>query len=90
MVEYENPPSYIGNRNSLLNVERTARNIGGKLINECYFSVTEGSWLVIVTDGIIHAGTGRTMNLAWDRERVGVPGRNILPRRQRPGMGQGA
>lgn len=72
LVEYENPLSYIGKNNGLQNVERNERIIGGKLIKECYFTVTENNWLVIVTDGIIHAGAGRTMNMAWDRERVGM------------------
>lgn len=72
LVEYENPPSYIGKNNSLQRVERIERNIGGKLIRECYFTVTESNWLVIVTDGVIHAGAGKAMNLAWGRDRVGI------------------
>ncbi len=72
LVEYENPPAYIGKGNRLQNVERTGRIIGGKLIRECYFTVAEGDWLVIATDGIIHAGAGRVMNLAWDPERAGM------------------
>ncbi|MFZ5633078.1 MAG: SpoIIE family protein phosphatase [Bacillota bacterium] len=72
LVEYENPPSYIGKSNSLKNIERTERIIGGKPIRESYFTVTENDWLVIVTDGMIHAGAGRTMNVAWDGSRVGM------------------
>ncbi len=72
LVEYENPPAYIGKKNSLQNPERIERIIGGKLIRECYFNVGDSNWLVIATDGVIHAGSGQRMNLAWDRGRVGM------------------
>ncbi|NHM28461.1 SpoIIE family protein phosphatase [Desulfofundulus sp. TPOSR] len=72
LVEYENPPSYIGMNNTLCSVDRKERVIGNKLIRECYFTVAENSWLVIVTDGVIHAGAGRTLSMTWDQHRLGV------------------
>jgi len=72
LVEYENPPAYIGRGKGLQKVARAERVIGGKLIRECYFKAAENDWLVVVTDGVIHAGSGRTMNMAWDGERVGM------------------
>lgn len=72
LMEYENPPSFIGKSNHIINMERNERIIGGKVIRECFFNVSENNWLVIATDGILHAGTGRTMNMAWDRNRMGI------------------
>ncbi|MBE3587429.1 MAG: SpoIIE family protein phosphatase [Thermoanaerobacteraceae bacterium] len=72
LVEYENPPAYAGRNNSLYTLERKERVISGKVIRECFFTVGEQDWLVMVTDGITQAGLGRTLHMTWDQHRMGV------------------
>ncbi|MFZ5646370.1 MAG: SpoIIE family protein phosphatase [Bacillota bacterium] len=72
LIEYENPHSFIGNKNSLLNIERTERVIDCKVIRESFFTVGENDWLVIITDGVVHAGTGGRWNMGWGLNRVGM------------------
>ncbi|MCG8402053.1 MAG: serine/threonine-protein phosphatase [Firmicutes bacterium] len=71
LIEYENPPSYVGNRRRLVQLDKTERIIDGKLIRESHFQVGENDWLVLVTDGVLHAGTGKVWNMGWGWDRVG-------------------
>jgi len=71
LIEYENPPSYIGNKHQLLKIDKTTRIIDGKIIHESFFKVNENDWLVIITDGVLHAGTGKVWNMGWGWDRVG-------------------
>ncbi|SFR01597.1 SpoIIE family protein phosphatase [Desulfoscipio geothermicus] len=71
LLEYENPPSFWGNRHNLHSLHTTERVIGDKTIRESYLSLQENDWLVIITDGVLYAGTGKTWNMGWGRDRVG-------------------
>ncbi len=70
LAEYDNPPTFIGQNNNLRKVERTSRVIGDKTISEAHFKVADNDWLVLVSDGVLHAGLGRAWNLEWNWSRV--------------------
>lgn len=72
LIEYENPAVFFGQHNSIIQLAANKRNIDGKVIRESFFNVDEDNWLVIVTDGVLYAGTGKTWAMGWGRERMNV------------------
>ena len=71
LAEFDNPPSYLGYKESLLFLKRTERSAGDKKIREAHLNLQDGHWLVLVTDGVLHAGIGGAWNLGWGKEEVG-------------------
>ncbi|MBM7855580.1 hypothetical protein JOC37_001977 [Desulfohalotomaculum tongense] len=71
LVEYDNPPVFVGRSNRLIKPHQISRCIGGKKIKEYFFQMQDDHWLVMVSDGVLHAGIGNIMNMGWGWERVG-------------------
>ena len=71
LAEFDNPLAYWGHENTLLCLKRTERLVGGKVIKEARFKLKESHWMVLLSDGVLHAGIGGVWNLGWDEERVG-------------------
>ncbi|OPZ72991.1 MAG: Stage II sporulation protein E (SpoIIE) [Firmicutes bacterium ADurb.Bin456] len=71
LAEFDNPPSYLGYRESLSFLKRVERSTGDKIIREANLCLRDGHWLVLVTDGVLHAGIGGAWNLGWGKEEVG-------------------
>lgn len=71
LAEYDNPPAFFGKGRELLPLERSKRTVGGRTISEARFNLEPDSWVVMVSDGVIHAGLGNVWNLGWSWERVG-------------------
>lgn len=71
LVEFDNPPAYWGYDQSLLYLKRAERQVGDKVIKESHFEIGVGHWLVMMSDGILHAGLGGIWNLGWGEEHVG-------------------
>ena len=70
LAEYDNPSAFFGNRNGLWAPGRQERIIDGKVINEAYFELRDGDWIVMVSDGVLHAGIGLKWNFGWGWEQV--------------------
>lgn len=70
MVEFDNPPMFIGHQDKLANPRQTTRTIGNKKINEYFFKMQDEDWVVLVSDGVMHASVGMVLNLQWNWERV--------------------
>lgn len=70
MVEYDNPPVFFYRDNRTFDLYKTTREINGKLIYESNFTMRIGDSLVFVSDGAVHAGVGRTLNLGWQWEHI--------------------
>ncbi|NLI11845.1 SpoIIE family protein phosphatase [Pelotomaculum propionicicum] len=71
LVEFDSPPAYWGYGNTLLYLKREERQVGDKVIREAHFELKEGHWLVLVSDGVLHAGIGGVWNLGWGEEQIG-------------------
>ena len=72
LAEYDNPPAFIGRGARLIEVPRREREIRGRSVKEALFDAADGTWVVIVSDGVLHAGIGGVWNLGWGWERVGA------------------
>lgn len=70
MVEYDNPPAFYYRGNKKHPLIKTQREVNGKLIYESHFTMRVGDTLTIVSDGAIHAGVGKTLNLGWQWEHI--------------------
>ncbi|HHY97339.1 MAG TPA: SpoIIE family protein phosphatase [Firmicutes bacterium] len=86
LAEFDNPPTFILREGSLMMLDFEEREISGKKIRESEFRVLEGDVIVVVSDGVIHAGVGGVMNLGWQWQNVG----QYLQEIYREGMSAGA
>lgn len=78
LAEYDNPPVFLGHNNKLKALNRRDLVIGDKTVKESYFKISQGDWLVLISDGVLHAGIGGVWNLGWGWDRVGNYLENII------------
>lgn len=79
LAEYDNPPAIVGRGRNSIAISRHEREIAGRIIRESEFELKEGDWVVLVSDGVIHAGIGGIWNLGWSHERVTRYVERVLP-----------
>ncbi|WP_352398503.1 PP2C family protein-serine/threonine phosphatase [[Clostridium] aminophilum] len=60
LVNYDNPPVIYLKSGVPADLPVTTRVISGQKIRECRFMVEKGDTLILVSDGVTHAGTGRS------------------------------
>lgn len=70
LVEYDNPPAIIIKKNKVFLVKYEELNVRGKIIKEAQIPLEFGDWLILVSDGEVHAGIGGMWNLGWSWERI--------------------
>jgi hypothetical protein len=71
LAEFDNPRAYLGKKGSLYYLYRSKRRIGDKEIAEARFKLEEDNWLVMISDGVLHAGLGEALYLGWGEYEVG-------------------
>ncbi|MEG6615459.1 SpoIIE family protein phosphatase [Peptococcaceae bacterium 1198_IL3148] len=71
VVEFDNPQVFVGHNHRILKPHQITRTIADKEINEYFFEMKDNDWLVMVSDGVLHAGVGLVMNMGWGRARIG-------------------
>lgn len=70
MVEFDNPPAIVIRDGELLPIRRQERNIAGHKLTEATVNLLEDDYLVIVSDGVVHAGIGALVPLGWQWENL--------------------
>jgi len=70
LVEFDNPAIFRIRKGAILPLDTVVREIAGKTIKESRFTVQPGDLFVMVSDGVIHAGVGQSLNLGWQWEHV--------------------
>ena len=70
MIEYENPSSFSYRLGKKFKLIKKEREINNKRILESYFKMRKGDFLIVVSDGVVHAGVGELLNLGWQWENV--------------------
>ncbi len=70
LVEYDNPPVFCGRGDTLRLIDREKKEYSGRTVRESRFRLDDGDWLVMVSDGVLHAGIGGLWNLGWGWERI--------------------
>lgn len=70
VVEFDNPRLFILSDKIIKTIEWRTHEINGRSIKESQFQIKEKDVLVSVSDGVIHAGAGKVLNLGWKWEDV--------------------
>lgn len=70
IVEFDNPSVFFIRDGGIVPIEKTVQEINGRRIHESHFIMQEQDVLVFVSDGVIHAGAGKVLNLGWSWTEV--------------------
>lgn len=65
LIEFDNPPAVFLRNGTYQKPEGTELHIGGKTILESRIDGKIGDFMILMSDGAIHAGIGHTLNLGW-------------------------
>lgn len=71
IAEYDNPPIFFIRDNQIIPLEKRETVIDGTVVKECNFILKKEDLLVIVSDGVVHAGVGGVLNLGWQWKNIG-------------------
>jgi len=70
LAEYDNPPAVIIKGDAVQSAEKQSREVASRKIYESHLRLLEGDWVVLVSDGVLHAGIGGVWNLGWGWDRI--------------------
>ena len=70
LVQYDNPDVIMLRDGKSFDYEKTEHVIAGKRIFESRFPVRLGDVFIAMSDGVIHAGVGQSLNFGWERPNV--------------------
>ncbi|SHI02878.1 SpoIIE family protein phosphatase [Clostridium grantii] len=70
IIEYDNPPFMLLHNDKYKEVNKTSLELDGKIIYQSSFVMEPEDYLTIISDGAVHAGVGRLLNLGWQRENI--------------------
>lgn len=70
LVEFDNPSVFFIRDGGLMDIVFESRVINGRKIRESRFQLMLDDTLIITSDGVIHAGIGRTLDLGWTWKSV--------------------
>lgn len=70
LAEFDNPACIYVHGGKLVDLPYEVRDVGGKSIRECWFSVSVGDTFCLISDGVIHAGVGAVLNFGWQWENA--------------------
>lgn len=70
MVEFDNPKFFLLRDGKLMETQKKKTLISGKIIYEQWFQMDEKDFLVFISDGVLYAGAGMSLNLGWQWEDV--------------------
>jgi len=79
IAEYDNPPFFLVAENKKTEIYQKEISINGKKVKESAFDLDWGDGLVIVSDGVVHAGAGNVLNLGWQWENVMEYLKTLIP-----------
>ncbi len=65
LVEFDNPLAFFFRNGMLEPLPREERQVEGFTLQQCAFTLEEGDVLVVVSDGLTHAGIGGREPLGW-------------------------
>ena len=70
LFEFDNPQAILVRDCKCRDFDRTAMTVLGKTVYKTVLDLRAGDVVVVMSDGVIHAGIGQTMNLGWQRPEV--------------------
>ncbi len=70
IVEFDNPETILLRGGKSLYLERQSHTVGDKIIKEIHVDLQPGDQCILCSDGVIHAGVGKLLNLGWQHKNV--------------------
>lgn len=70
LVEFDNPPAVYLKRGRYYEPERVERKYRDKLIRISQIAMEDGDVIMLMSDGVIHAGVGQALNFGWDIKEI--------------------
>ncbi|MDD6467575.1 MAG: SpoIIE family protein phosphatase, partial [Erysipelotrichaceae bacterium] len=70
LAQFDSPSMFYIRNGRCWNYPTTIREINGKKIFESQFDIQLEDMMVMVSDGVIHAGIGNLLNFGWEYENV--------------------
>ena len=65
VAEFDNPSIFLLTDRKVDKIEWSSIKINGREIKESKFKIQEKDAIVLVSDGVVHAGVGQILNLGW-------------------------
>ncbi len=70
LIEFDNPQAIWIHEGKCRDYERQELNVFGKRVYKTPLKLSEGDTVLVMSDGVIHAGVGMTLNFGWQRKEV--------------------
>ncbi len=70
LAEFDNPPAVLLRNGKAMPLERAERIHGGKKLYVSKVSMQRGDLVLLMSDGVVHAGIGETLNFGWDIKEI--------------------
>ncbi|MEG0823394.1 MAG: SpoIIE family protein phosphatase [Erysipelotrichaceae bacterium] len=70
LAEFDNPEVVLMRNGNNINIERNISVKSGKTIREAHFIVQPDDYIIMFSDGIVHAGIGQILNFGWNQEEI--------------------
>lgn len=70
LAEFDNPPAILLHGGKYTPLERVERIYSGKKLYLSRFAFERGDVLLVMSDGVVHAGVGETLNFGWDVKEI--------------------
>lgn len=70
IAEFDNPSIFFLSDREIKKIEWSTTEINGRKVKESKFKLEENDMLVFVSDGVVHAGVGKILNLGWQWEHI--------------------
>lgn len=72
LAEYDSPPLILVRGGKVIEPSMRERCIAGRTIREGHFTLELGDYLVMVSDGYVHAGVGGLYRMGWGWKNIGI------------------
>lgn len=72
LMEYDSPPLILIRDNQVVELPMTEREVAGRTIRESQFTLEEGDYMAMLSDGYIHAGVGGLYRMGWGWKNIAV------------------
>jgi hypothetical protein len=70
MINFDNPEPFIVKNGCVERMEVRKERILGKAISSCSGKLEMGDFISLISDGVLYAGLGTTMNLGWGWDNI--------------------
>lgn len=70
LIQYDNPTAILIKDGKCTEYPKKKIEVYGKEIYESRFNINLGDMLLLISDGVVHAGVGQVYNLGWQRNNI--------------------